>query len=182
MRPPLFAIAAVAAALGLAHAAEPVVSRPLPARMAPETLPANQIPKETGPTAEMVGGLADDPTQEGQSRIYDGAGLTAGSSAFTLKNPIGPKVGAGKPAARPRAPEVPQKTVAAKKEPDAPFWDDKTVGFAALGVLAGGLIGLGAAFMGMGPAGVVLGAVLGAALLVGLFKWKGYTKGDKKGE
>ncbi len=186
MRNPLFSIAIAVAAAAAAAAADPVGAGrtpPVPpARVSPDPLSSNQIPREPGPTAEAVGGLADDPSYEGHRRIYDGAGLAVGNSAFTLKNPIGPKLGAGQPSSLPRVPDVPQKTVAAKKEdPKGPFFDDATVGFAALGILAGGTIGIGLGMLlGIGAMGPLLGAVLGAALLVGLFKWKGYKKPGEK--
>ncbi|MBI4347645.1 MAG: hypothetical protein HY553_12380 [Elusimicrobia bacterium] len=178
MRPPL-SIAIVALGASLLWAADPgaaVRTPPAPpSRPAPPSAFGNQIPSEPGATAEAIGRLADEPSYEGHRAVYDGANLVVGNA---VRGGVSPQPGTGAPPARARqtTPPVGAGKLITPPAEKPPFFDNETIGFAAMGVLAGGFIGLGLAFMGMGPAGVLLGAALGAALLVGLFKWKGYKK------
>lgn len=140
-----------------------------------------KIPTDPGPTAASLSNLTADTSFEGQRSFYDGANRGAAIGGYTLRNPLGPNTGGGSPTAGQRtngmnaAPPAGKPKEAKKKE----FFDNETVGFAALGVLAGGVIGFG--LMGaLGILGPIGGALIGAALLVGLFKWKGYTKPEKK--
>lgn len=141
---------------------------------------AAKIPTEPGPTAASLSNLTADTSYEGQRSFYDGANRGSSIGGYTLRNPQGPRTGGGAPAGGERvsgpsaAPPAGKPKEAKKKE----FFDNETIGFAALGVLAGGVIGFG--LMGaLGIMGPIGGALLGAVLLVGLFKWKGYTKPDK---
>ena len=68
---------------------------------------------------------------------------------------------------------------AKKKAPGDPFLDSTTVGLAALGTMAGAAMGI-ALVASCGVFGPILGAFLGAAALVGIWKAFGKTtKSDK---
>ena len=119
---------------------------------------------------------------QAQTGVYDGAGQTSLSAPSVPSvpsldaSPVGPTVGGGKAAAG--APSVGQPkaaadTPAAPAVKEAPFWDKTTGGLMVLGAMTGATVGVALA-LSMGPLGILIGALFGAALAVGVWKAVGY--------
>ncbi|MBI4425808.1 MAG: hypothetical protein HY554_18910 [Elusimicrobia bacterium] len=191
MTSPLALLFALASAVVAAGGAPPGS----PAAMAPEPPPAANRPEKplpaTPPGKDGIVGAAREGValtqlestalagaQAGANRTFDGAKDKAAAPPPHARVDSGVVFGTTPNASRARTAPVTAKLKA--KTPKQPFWDDETIGFATMGMMAGGLLGIGLMGVLGAVGGPLLGAVLGAVLLVGLFKWKGYEDPNKK--